>query len=331
MTAFTPATTEHLDPPGRPDDVTRAAVDSLRRPTGHRLAYTTVKTLLVGGLTGGLGPLVFLPVKFRKYAAVEQQQYRHAADWLALRSGDAEAVETLRESAARTGFSTSLAAVTYACVAVAVGLAALFVSRGDRLHGFDDLLAFVYLPAGRGLGALDDVLGINAPLRLGYLAAVAAGYFAHLWQVNRHARAVGQFLDTYDAATAGDGSPAGLDRRAAATPLRRPGFQIGLRAGPVVGGLVLAVAGVLWGVPMVLASGAQARYVWGAGPRARRSLSARLRATAEADRPAVDLPRRIFDDALACPNPQCRAAVPPDGAFCPRCGTRVARPVARYA
>ena len=218
--------------------------------------------------------------------------------------------------------------MTYACVAFAVACAGLFLSKGGGRYGFDDLLAFVYLPAGRGLGALDDVLGINAPLRLGYLASVSAGYLAHLWQVNRHARAVGQFLRAYDAATA---APSGAaDRRAEATPLRRPGFQLRLKFGPVLAGLGLAVAGVLWGIPMVLAAGAQGKYVWGDGPRARRSLSARIRATAEADRPAVSLPRSNFADA-SCPNAQCRAPLPADAAYCPRCGTRVARAVARYA
>ncbi len=302
---FTPTSTLRFDPPGRADELTAGVVAALQRPAPRVMAWGVGRTVVVGLLTAGLGPMVALPLKFRAYAALERLQYEHVAEWLELRGG----ADGLKPVALRLGFSRLLYGITLLAAAVAVGAAGLYLFTGG---GWWTGLGYVYFPASHGrfvpVGSGSDV-----PVGLTFLASLTAGYLANVWQVNRHALAVDRFVDAFNAA----GESVGVAARG-------PGFQWGLDGWTVAAGVILPLLAVLWGVPMMLAAGVQRRYVTLNGPRARRSLAERLRFRVEADRPAVDVSRPAFHER-ACPNPQCHAPLPPGSQFCPRCGETIKR------
>ena len=302
---FTPVKTQRHDPPNRADDLTAAVVTALQRPAPRVMAWGVGKTVAVGLLTAGLGPMLALPLKFRNYAALERRQYEHLAEWLDLRGG----ADGLTPLALRLGFSRGIYAITVLAAAVAFGAAQLYLFTGG---GWWTGLGYAYFPASHG-ELFPRGSGSDVPLGVTFLASLTVGYLANVWQVNRHALAADRFIDAFNASGGSAGGAA-----------RGPGFQWGLDAWTVVAGIALALLTILWGVPMMLAAGVQRRYVAVNGPKARRSLAERVRLRVEADRPAVDVSRPAFHEG-ECPNPQCHAPLPPGSQFCPRCGETIKR------
>ena len=300
---FSPIQTDRLDPPARADDLTAAVVASLQRPAPKVMAWGTARTVIIGLLTAGLGPMVLLPARFGRYAALERSQYEHLAEWVRLRDGQADG---LKPVAWRMGFSRLWYAVTLLFATVAAAAAGLFLLTGGGWWGG---LGLVYFPASHG-NFLATAGGSDLPLGAIFLASLTIGYLANFWQVNRHALAADRFVDALNAEASG--------------AARGPGFQWGLDGPTVVAGVALPAVGLLWAVPMMLAAGAQRRYVTKAGPRARRALAERVRLIVEADRPAVDVSRPFFPEG-ECANQQCQAPLPPGSQFCPRCGEKVGR------
>ena len=91
----------------------------------------------------------------------------------------------------------------------------------------------------------------------------------------------------------------------------------------VVGAIVMVMCGGVWGVPMMLAGAVHATYSKYCSQMVRRQMAMRVREMLLSHRPALDvpLPTRL---RTTCSNNLCKATLPKEAVYCPRCGTRAA-------
>ena len=80
MTAISP----NFAPVQRTDQLGSALQQGLPRPLNPKLSWTLLHTLIAGGLTGGIAPLLVLPGRFKDFVQSEQMQYWHLAEWMRL-------------------------------------------------------------------------------------------------------------------------------------------------------------------------------------------------------------------------------------------------------
>ncbi len=124
----------------RPDQLGGALQQGLPRPMHPKLTWNVIRTVLLGGISGGIIPLVFLARRFHDFAKAEQMQFWHLAEWLRLQTGDAEATAAT-EAAKRVMPSLAWRFASLAFVVVAIAIASSAVRR-DRdgqvvAHWFD--------------------------------------------------------------------------------------------------------------------------------------------------------------------------------------------------
>jgi hypothetical protein len=137
----------------RPDQLGGALQQGLPRPMNTNLTWGLIRTFFLGGISGGILPVIFLPKRFRNFASAEQLQFWHLAEWLRLQTGDAAAA--LATDAAKRvtpGIVLRLASLAFVVLAIAIACTALPRSRPFVPHWFaltlPDLdLAALKLPA----------------------------------------------------------------------------------------------------------------------------------------------------------------------------------------
>jgi hypothetical protein len=113
----------------------------------------------------------------------------------------------------------------------------------------------------------------------------------------------------------------------AAEPIPLPAFVAGVRPLWILAGIALSANGAIWPIPLMLAGAAHRRYTLVASVKLRAALGQRLRTILNNRRPPLRMPRPMPTVIRACIRPSCRASLPVDAAFCPRCGTRAANAV----
>jgi hypothetical protein len=112
----------------RPDHLGGALQQGLPRPMNPKLTWTLLRTFFLGGITGGILPILLLPGRFADFAKAEQLQYWHLAEWLRLQTGDANAV--LATDAAKRlipGAGLRIASILF--LLAAIGIAATAIPR----------------------------------------------------------------------------------------------------------------------------------------------------------------------------------------------------------
>jgi hypothetical protein len=142
-------------------------------------------------------------------------------------------------------------------------------------------------------------------------------YVLFAMQVHAHAGDVRRFVERFNQLT---------DREGVAS-LRVPArLGWGFRPMWIVAALVLLRFGAPWAIAMMFAGAIQRQYAARTSAALRAGLARQVGTILANDRPA----RRVAISPVAmrtCANPLCYAALTPDAAFCPRCGTQAPRVV----
>jgi hypothetical protein len=288
-----------VHPNDEPDLLAGAVLNSLAQAPYRKLSIGLAPSLILSILTLGFVPIIATMRRLRGFIAIQEQQFWHLAEWMRLQAGDADAGE-LQKAARQIRFNVTLAAMTGLPLLFAIG--ALAMHYTDRPFDLDNLFRFIYrMPDTRE--ALFFDLAISA-------AAVCN--WAHLvW----HQQNVERYLRWFNLI---------VSRRENLPEVPLPRLELGLWPLWIIAGLVLAMSGALWGIPVMLAAGAHRRYIRNIDPPTRAALAERLRSMLLQRRPAVRVPKPVVVERI-CVRPNCRSPLQMTASFCPRCGTRVAR------
>jgi hypothetical protein len=340
VSTFSPSQPQYQPDLSRVDELAESAANAMSRPLNPWLGWSWGRTLVVGLLTGGIG--------LRLLCEQERQQLWQVAEWLRLRddTGEARAVaDTARELRVPAVPRVAL----YVALAIAA-LAAIWFFRAtpgtpsmetvlDLAYRYNDRMARLDAPgrvvvASRYVASTDVAIAATAlapraptpfglsrqELAFAYLAGLSAAYLSMLWMLNSHAANVNRFVDALnvylDSKRLGEVSPLGL--------------QLGLGPLWIVTGLMMIGGGVPWGLPMMLAAGAQRRYIKAGAGSTRWQIAGALRAAIGRVTPDALVRTPSFNRRL-CRNPLCRAALPQAARFCGRCGTPATAMVDRLA
>ncbi len=276
-----------------PSELTRGLLNALDRPAAPSITPSTFGTVLTGLLTAGAFPAVSLPRMWRGTMRWHHNILWHLAEWMSVNVGPAEAAR-LHEAAA-PGPAACLNKLAIAVAVSAVIVAGLGIAQGEPLSAFwlngPDLA--------QGIFPVVFFWGITTAFVLLWISTSL-----HLRHLHR-ARTVLDEITPYLAPTAG---------------LRVPAWEWGIRPVPLILGGLLALSGLFWALPMLIAATAQRRALLVHHRRIRAQFAHRVRDLLDTRRPIVPLPP-VIDRTGICRNAVCDQAVPPDGRFCPRCGT----------
>jgi hypothetical protein len=282
----------------QPDLLASAVLNSLTRPLYHGLSWGPLRTCVVAWLTVGVLPMFLLLRWLKDFIATQQQQLWHLAEWMRVQGGDHDATE-LQKASHRVRFNMPLAILSGALVLVAIGAVVAYFSH--HTFSYRALLRFAF----------------HAPVtppQLVFTFALSAAAVCHWAHVVWHQQNVEHYLRWFNQ----------LMTRQAQDEVRLPRLELGLDGTWIVAGVVLAVAGGLWGVPVLLAAGAHRRYIIEGSVRMRSTLAERLRAMLLERRPRMRIPSPI-QIVRSCVRPNCRAPLPSAASWCPRCGTKAIR------
>ena len=261
------------------------------RPPANAVAPGVGSTLLLGLLTAGLWPAWSMPAKLRNAARWRANLASDLHDWRRLERGETGDLPA--------DPLTRPLSVIASALAVVAALAAVWVVLDDP----------------HGLGRLwysDPIRGDYPTLALAaFVTALGESYLLHWLAANAHLRHARRLLAAFRAS-------AGLDATPKARPL--PRWEYGFSIVPTTVGVVLAWAGLIWALPMLVACVAARRVVLTHDRWLTKALGGLVADGTSAKRPPEPVPATAERDR-ACPRDGCAARVAPDAEFCPRCGT----------
>jgi len=243
MSAFNP-TIRIIDPPLPADALGDALVRSLNRTPIRALWWEAGLTAAAGMVSLGFVPLVFQGNRFIYHCALERNQWRHVAEWLATVARlPAQSLERASERD-----RPAATAIIAAILALVLAAAALGVMIGLKLDWID-------------LSLWGWRSGVSLPAVI-FTAAMLLGYLLLYATVLQHHRAAGNTVQEFNHLAGGTVSP--------------PGFDFGVHGNWLVGAVALLLLGLPWGVPMMLAAGAQRGYTTRSSVSTRAAVAARL-------------------------------------------------------
>lgn len=297
MSQFHP-TSRMLLPEHEPDFLAGAVHDSLTRKLYYPLSWGVGTTLVAAVLSCGIAPIVAMLGWLRGVIRQHEQQFWHLGEWLRLQTGDPDAAE-LQKLAQQIQFRPALAAGT--AIGLAVAIVGLLMHFNSMPFDIRAVFAFAYeFPRG--------LLGIL--FSMGLIGASACNWIhssIHQQSVERCVRFFNTMAEEH-----------GLE------PIPLAGPDLGLRPLWIGGGVLLTIAGAIWGVPVMVAGGAHRRYTIGTSVLIRSMLAERMRTILETRRPPIRVPAPVVA-ARTCVRPNCRAPIHSAAGYCPRCGTKAAR------
>jgi hypothetical protein len=284
-----------------PDVLAGAVLNSLTRPMYRRLSLNAAQSAALAFVSLGVVPMLLLPRWLRGFIAQQEQQLWHLAEWMRLQGGDADAAP-LQQLSSRIRFNGPLGILTWLSTVVAIGAAvAFFVATPAHRFDIRALFAFGYhVP--------------RSPEAILFTIALSAAAVIHCAHLAWHQQNVERYVQWFNK----------LATRQQVPEVPLSSIEIGLRPIWIAAGLAFAFGGAVWGLPLMLAAGAQRGYIRGASVQTRAQLAQRLREMLLARRPTMRVPKAISVTRI-CLRPNCRAAIPTVAKFCPRCGTRAAR------
>jgi len=312
MSTFTPTRTI-LEPAQRPDNLSAAVVHSLSRPIFGRITWGPISSLILGGLTFGIFPLISWPKRFGRFVIAEQQQFWHLVEWLRIRTGDEEA-SRLTDSVNRTGAAPTLWLVPFICLIVLVVNFFPWFSAG---FNWDHLVRWTYGSAPLPLDRLMSEHGFHFSSPSAHLFNVwtfclSVAYISHWLHVRQHVSNVNQLLRRLNLIFARQNIPP--------VPLFEAG--IGLRPLWMLAAFIGLCCGAVWAIPAALAGAVHQRYCRKTSTRIRAELAMRATTLLHQQRPAMNVPIP-HGFRVVCRNPLCNKSLPGGSAFCSRCGTHI--------
>ncbi len=265
-----------------------------------------VRTLILAIFSMGIIPLILLPSKLREFAARERDQFFHLAQWMRSQFGsDADSLDPRTPGLDRAVHLLRL--VSWTGAIVAMGSIAWYLSNVPDVQSLLDATYGFFHTPWHNYGELDEHLFAI------WMPSLCIGYAAQWAAVQVHQARVRQFLSSFNSLAVKHGLK----------EIVPPPEVLGLRPMWLAGAFGFMCFGVLWGIPLMLAGGAQTRYIRHRSRGIRQELSERVGDVLRQTRPAMMLTVPV---ALRrkCPVAVCQAPLPQAATFCPRCGTRVA-------
>jgi hypothetical protein len=252
-----------------------------------------IRAGILGFLTLGLLPLFRMRKQFRDVIRFERQEMWYFSEFLRARGQSAQA-QAIAESSHRLRYRGALDFLGNLCI---VAIILVFAKCMDGRYNIDRLLDRTFLFVGRPAY-------VNAPtILLPYIAwnvGLAIAYLLHFAQVQLHAR--------------------GLKRALASMRPAGPPQDEGDYRWPIVAVLLGAMGGI-WAFFMAVAGGTQRRYVNVISAGSRAAMLQRVHEVSDNHHPAAATILSYRVHGPRCQNPLCRAMLPSDARFCPRCGT----------
>jgi hypothetical protein len=297
-----------VEPPDPPDYLAGALVQGLSRPIGSKQYWGVAKSLVLGVLSFGVLPILSWVQGFKRFAIAEQQQFLHLAQWVSANSDHpmARQLESDARELRPRGVLNFVAGLIL--VAMAGRIAMLCVNHPI------DFNALIHLTYGMGRGRLVNHLPLfHFVPRIFevWVFGLGLAYLVHLFQIYLHAQDVKRFVARFSEIATSEGVN------------RVKADSIGVMVWPlwIVGGVALLLAGAPWGIPAMLAGGAQRRYITWTSRNTRSDVAQRLRAMVQRRRPGTHVASPVYLRDR-CIGVRCRAEMPRGANFCPRCGTR---------
>jgi hypothetical protein len=269
-------------------------IAALSRVPTHYFSWSLPRVLLTAILTGGIWPLVSLHLRFRKWERVEKRQMESAGNWLLAHTGD-ENARTLIEIGRQPRWD-----VTSGLVLLCAGAA-----------------AFLLFEAGRrgGLSLMQDV-AYNASLAqlpvLLYTLALTAGALFHLGAVNQHTAQMNEAAAAMSRIAQGRGL----------SKVKGPRLNFGVKTGSILFSIIGLCFGVLWALPLLLATAAQRQFLLRHDAKFRSRFAERLSEIVDLKLPSPSINRATWT-WRKCEHERCSATMPRTSKFCPRCGRAV--------
>src|SRR5258706_8331187 len=189
--------------PEGPDYLAGAVLQGLGRPIGEKLSWPLLRTFLLGIVSFGIVPILYLPKLFRQFVILEQQQLWHLAEWLRLHVANPQAVK-LRRDADNIHFRPDLRLLSTLCVAF---VAVIFFTQIRDYHrvlqiGLLDT-TFTYHVNNWHRSAARALLARR--LFMTWTLGIGAAYFFHWIQVQIHAASVRNFIRRFNAIATAEG------------------------------------------------------------------------------------------------------------------------------
>jgi hypothetical protein len=310
MTAFSQSTNfaSTVEEPisAGPDLLAGGLLNSLSRHWGDFRFWRPVKTLIIGGITFGLAPLLVWPKRFREFIGAEQQQLWHLAEWMRLRGGTVEA-QQLRDVAERIRFRPVLWMIS---LLTAAGVVAAFLMRYGPIDDLSVLLRATYFRISEHRPPVRSPTDVE--FNFIWSIGLALAYMMHWLQVQLHLADMRRFVARFNRLV-------GFEQIA---PIALPDMGWGIRPMWIAGAIVMMACGALWALPMMLAGAAHRRYITHASGPLRARLAERVRAILVRQRPSMRVPQPVWI-RRTCENRLCQASIAPGARFCPRCGTPI--------
>jgi hypothetical protein len=292
--------------PERPDYLASGLLQGLMRPSIYACSPRIFPTVLSAVVTFGILPLIQMPRRLHAFAQRERDQLWHLGKWMHLQFGrEAESV-TPREPAMDRAVHV-LRLISWMCALAALGSIVWYLSFGRDLEDLGRATYGFFSPQWKSYRHLDERLFVL------WMPALSIGYAAHWTAVQVHQARVRRFLSRFNSIVLKHGLK----------PVVQPPEALGLRPLWLLGAFGFMCFGMLWGVPLMLAGGAQTRYIRRRSVWIRAELAQRVGDVLRQRRPTMMLTVPVVL-RRKCPVELCQAPLPQVAAFCPRCGTRVA-------
>lgn len=314
MTAFHPTQTL-LQTPAVPDRMAGAVLQSLSRAAKPGPSPGLFRVIFSGVLTLGLWPMLMWPRRNIRLIRYDKDQLWHLTEWLRQRLGAEKvyeldgAMKQVRLPLLLWGLGWTWAGV---CLLITVGwflqMPLFPVGRWVELWQTAGFSAEPYTVT----YFMEGTWRLSVRLATMWFWTVTPFFSMHWLAMQFHAAAVRRYVAAFNQVSLRHGIM-GVDV---------PGVGLGLRPLWMLSGLILAMMGALWAIPMMLAGAIQRTYSVNVARATRTQLAEKVRLVMGMLHPEMASSKPVWIGEL-CQNTLCRARLSAGAQYCPRCGQRV--------